>query len=472
MLSAAQSRNASASTEPPRGTMKLHEGREKELTLSDLTPSRPHSVASAGSKERSPSKSKPPQARVSLVPRKSLATPRDFGRTITNERNESPAVRNRRAELAASTARRGATTPRLRTQATSGTSMRMMRDLLGNMSALQTRIQRATTVGPAPVSADPDRSALPRPSSRLGSSISAGGSSPVTAGTPHSRPRPSFDGRSSIPVASAGLNRSIRRPTSRISMAPKVHGSSSSAAEGDDDESPQRLPGYIPARSMTPTAYTARARAHPTSTTSSTLSRGAGGASSPLDFLNSEPEARPSSRGTFQARDSLARSRRPGEAGSHRRGNSIQVDGSSTDERDLLGRSASATGRPRGSTISSNTTTIPGLPATSYAPSNRFTPSTGRPATSRAAPSLTSEHPPSETGSSLSSSLAAFRQRQASHARPSSAAGRRPASGITSAGGPPPPSWKKKHDPLVALEGAKSLRRSRSSSVGSETERY
>ena len=474
MLSAAQSRHPTPA-EPPH-TMQLHENREKELTLSDLTPSRPHSSASAASKEQSPSKVRPTQApRASLMPRKSLATPqapRDFGRTITNEqRVEGSAARSRRADLAAST-RKGAVTPRSRTQVASGTSMRMMRDLLGNMNALQTRLQRATTLGPAP---EADRSALPRPGSRLGSSISAGGgSSPVTTSTPSTRPRPSFDGRSSIPVASASLNRSIRRPTSRLSMGPKTH---SRAADGEDDDSPDGMPpGYIPARSMTPTAYTARARAHPTSTTTSTstLSRGPGGATSPLDFLNTDPETRPASRTMFAARDSLSKSRRPSEA--HRRNNSIQVDGSSTDERDVLARSASAMGRPRGSTISSNTSSA----AASYAPSARFTPSTSRVSASvtRAVPSSSSSassssgQPSSKLGSSLSS-LAAFRERQRAQARPSSStAGRRPASGLSSAGGPPPPSWKKKHDPLVAMEGASALRRSRSSSVGSENERY
>lgn len=450
----------------------------------------------------------PPSARVPLLPRKSVSIqsrPRvgqDLGKTITSEdRRASPgALRTAatparlRPDMASSRALR---TPRTTVRPGSagvagGASRKMMKDLLGNMSALQDRLHRATAFAPSPIAqSDPDRSALPRPSSRMGASVS---------GTPANRPRPSFDGRSSIPVASGGLNRSLRRPTSRLSMGPSRGG-----LVGLDDDSPEGADQdrHLPSRSMTPTMYTARARAHPNISTAATgLSRGptsggAGGATSPLDFLNKEPEGRPSSRlAQFTARDSLSKARRPSASHrvAHSRAHSTTVD--AADAYDVVSSSSSSVaassgsgsmGRPRGSTVTSmlsarRSTAAP--TAGSSSSSSTALSSSPPSAASRGASSLDPRPP------SAASSVAAFREARlhqregssaSSHARrPSSSSGRpttsqsshlhRPLSGLSAAGGPPPPSWKKKHDPLmqtIHAAGA-SLRRSRSSSVGSE----
>ncbi|CAO1624280.1 unnamed protein product [Parajaminaea phylloscopi] len=492
-------RDSLASVGPSRGPTPAesssasgrHEG---ELSLTDLTSKTPTTTSSSPTRPESslsvsrvsPGKPRPshlPSAnRTPLVPRRSLAAhahrgSRDLSRTITGEDRASPSTglyrgavssRSRVADLASSRAAGSMRTPRTGVRSAAGTTSRkMMRDLLGNMSALQDRLHKATSFGPTPAAhSDPDRSALPRPSSRMSSSV---------AGTPLSRPRPSFDGKSSIPVASSGLNRSIRRPSSRASVGP-VRASVLNAA--DNDSPPGVSYGSNAARSMTPTMYTARARAHPQISTASGLSRGpasavTSGATSPLDFLNTEPEARPGSRNTFAARDSLAKSRRTSAAVrmAHSRNHSTSAemmegsDPAFSSSSATAGSGSSGLGRPRGSTV------------TAFMPMRRsVAPSASSASSSSSSRSALPADPRPATAGTSSSSVAAFREarlnQQPASTRPSSSQGRpshRPLSGLSTAGGPPPPSWKKRNDPLLQSIGPNTgLRRSRSSSVGSE----
>jgi hypothetical protein len=158
-------------------------------------------------------------------------------------------------------------------QATSGKSLNMMHVLQSRMRALESRISSARDLSRIAPAVDLDRSAIPRPASRLGSSTGPGAyGSPTPTGTPGPPvrgPRPSFDGKASvsgIPVPPSGLSKSTRRPASRLSMASGGIGSSSSPP----------LPSAQLPRSQTPT-----------------FSAGAHGGvrgASPLGFLDSEPD--------------------------------------------------------------------------------------------------------------------------------------------------------------------------------------
>lgn len=482
-----------------------------ELKLEDLvtskvpTDSRPESSSSMSRqsegeanlrKSISPSKqhpARPPSAvpRTPLAPRKSLMAhhsrrnSREFGRTITN--GHPSAQPDRTADPSASTTRsRQVTNSRSnRTRTGNLASLDKLRAIQDQMAALQNRMQRANTLGPTASSTmipstpfDPDKSALPRPSSRLGASVSGRASSAhavdnavASTSTMARGPRPSFDGKSSIPVASSVLNRSVRRPTSRLSMGPSsVRASEKYSPQENGTPAPSSYAAGTPARSMTPTMYTSRARAHPkVSINPSELTRGpssSGAAtSSSLDFLNKEPEpTRSSSRTGFTPRDSLVKGRRVSQH--HSRTGSASVDGG-----DAFEASLRSVNRPRGSTMVGAGANGGGesgivLPSgghskgTSYAGSSRFTPSTAH---------ARAQEGSNGASSSTLSSVTAFRDSRLNKSRPSSALGsrnHRPLSGLLSGNGPPPPSWKQRNDPLVAgAEGG--VRRGRSSSVGS-----
>ncbi|CAO1612891.1 unnamed protein product [Jaminaea pallidilutea] len=488
-----------------------------ELKLEDLvtskvpTDSRPESSSSMSRqsegevnmrKSISPSKqhpARPPSTvpRTPLAPRKSLIAhhsrrnSREFGKTITN--GHPSAQPDRIADSSASTTRSRQVTNSRSNRARTGNlaSLNKLRAIQDQMAALQNRMQRANSLGPTASSTmipstpfDPDKSALPRPSSRLGASVSgrassahavdnAGGSTSTMA----RGPRPSFDGKSSIPIASSALNRSVRRPTSRLSMGPSsVRPSEKYSPQDNGTPAPSSYAAGTPARSMTPTMYTSRARAHPkVSINPSELTRGpsSGAAtSSSLDFLNKEPEpTRSSSRTGFTPRrDSLVKGRRVSQH--HARTGSASVDGA-----DAFEASLRSVNRPRGSTMVGASGGGGGesgivLPSgghskgTSYAGSSRFTPSTAH---ARAQEGSNGGPSSSSSSSSTLSSVTAFRDSRLNKSRPSSALGsrsHRPLSGLLSGNGPPPPSWKQRNDPLVAgAEGG--MRRSRSSSVGS-----
>jgi hypothetical protein len=107
------------------------------------------------------------------------------------------------------------TTLGTRSRVQNGSTMRKMAGLLQNLRELQATVHSATRV---PAASDGQASAIPRPSSRLSSSVGPSAS----AGTP----RRSIDGRrdeigtpSAIPLPTNGLSRSTsQRPSSRLSM--------------------------------------------------------------------------------------------------------------------------------------------------------------------------------------------------------------------------------------------------------------
>lgn len=484
----------------PAEAISNYDHQEGELSLTELTgrptwrtsssPTRSDSVTSVH--RASPAKPRSsflPSATLvpPMVSRKSLAKhahrgSKDLSKTITRDERASPGTIGQRSSATSriradgtSSRAAGATgaakTPRTAVRGAAGaTSRKMMRDLLGNMSALQDRLHKATSFGPSTsTQLDTEKSALPRPSSRMSASV---------VGTPVNRPRPSFDGKSSIPIASGGLNRSIRRTSSRASIGPP-RANLMPTTDADSPSDATHTQHYLPGRSVTPTMYTARARAHPNVSTATGLSRGpvtgeSAEATSPLDFLNTEPDARPHSRTTFAARDSLAKSRKSSISYrlGHSHNHSTSVDfldngdapSSSSSSSAASGLGASIAGRPRGSTVTAL------MPSRKLAAANSSPSSTASSSTSSVPP------PDARPSSSSSSSIAAFREsrlnQQSQPARPSSSFNRpshRPLSGLSAAGGPPPPSWKKRHDPLLqAVAAGAFLRRSRSTSVGSE----
>lgn len=121
-----------------------------------------------------------------------------------------------------------------RANATRGSSMAKMAGLLQNLRDLQATVHTATRISQPDVS-----SAIPRPSSRLSSSIGP-------SSTPRRYVEPRHDDTaspSSIPVPSSGLSRSrSERPSSRLSMA---------HASADSRRDYTSIPSSI--RSQTPT---------------------------------------------------------------------------------------------------------------------------------------------------------------------------------------------------------------------------
>lgn len=213
--------------------------------------------------------------------------------TLAEPREESPSLRARQQLSASRTARLARTPIRPSmggpsSKAASGAqAMRMVRELNARMANVQNKVNAALTRTPARTV---ENSALPRPSSRMTSSPSFGAST----ATVRNGPRPSFDGRSSIPVSS--LSKSVRRPHSRLSLigGPGSQDTPESRANGD----------YSDRAAATPTSYTARARNNPLAAVrgadslDSPITPSADQTLGPLDFLTSDP-GRPGSRSSY-----------------------------------------------------------------------------------------------------------------------------------------------------------------------------
>ncbi|CAO1623294.1 unnamed protein product [Sympodiomycopsis kandeliae] len=331
----------------------------------------------SSSQSQSSSSSTAPAARMRtpLVPRASLHSRKP---SRPNDGTDSPGSGARRA--LATSIRNSTSTPTPSSRASmrtplrsttvnvngNGSSVRMMKDLTANMAALRSRINTACAFGSTPESepstaADANTSSIPRPSSRLGSSIGRESSplgsstSTVHAGSTSTR---KFEPRTSIPVAtsSTSLSRSIKRPTSRLSMGPTSRSSTSTTSYDHNVSPPHHPSSSSSGRAMTPTMYTIRgSKLDPQST--KTLQSGPrltsrSNTSTPLDFLNSEPptqyNTRPSSRSGFTPKDSLS------DHSTRRRNGSVSSGSEVTTSPPIVSHPLpSLSGRPRGSTISS-----------------------------------------------------------------------------------------------------------------------
>ncbi|CEH17631.1 LIS1-interacting protein NUDE [Ceraceosorus bombacis] len=197
---------------------------------------------------------------------------------------------------------------------TGSSSKGMMQAMQARMKALDSRISSARNMSKVAPASELDRSAIPRPSSRLGESRGPGGLSspgPYTTPAPVRTSRASFDGRGSqsgIPVPPTGLSKSTaRRPGSRLSQAPG----------GSAADSPPQHTIPLP-RSITPLQRPSSQSGH--------------NHNNDLDLLNSAPEAKTP----------------PGTAARVRRVSTTTRPGG-----------ASASIRPRGSTLAAASGAIP-----------------------------------------------------------------------------------------------------------------